>query len=369
MEILVVDVQNATPAHHGGAERLYSVVGEILRDPRVKAVDYAALSRIEGSDSHRRLARMGVRRQEVARSVDSARMSLEGIVSSAHYDVIIFFYYYTFEVLGGLARTKLPEARCVIDTQDLQGLRVRRGAALGYSGPFGDTFADERSALLSADEVWVSSEADSSDARTHYGVCQSYVIPPIFAPVSSHDVVGADRQDVVFVGPSSHMPNLDGARWLTIQVLPFLRLQHHQIQLVGSDPAGEYVSLTGAGVSRMGWVPQIDEVLGRARVAVAPIRFGAGIATKLGSALAHGTPIVATPMAVRGYRARPPVAMASTPDAFAEEINYLLNDDHEWQLRSMAGLAYVERHYADTVLRNRIQGRISTWVHEAGGGN
>ena len=49
-----------------------------------------------------------------------------------------------------------------------------------------------------------------------------------------------------------------------------------------------------------GYVKDLDPLLDQMRISVAPLRYGAGIKGKIGTAMAAGLPIVATSLAAEG---------------------------------------------------------------------
>ncbi|MCZ7153651.1 glycosyltransferase family 4 protein, partial [Salmonella enterica] len=58
------------------------------------------------------------------------------------------------------------------------------------------------------------------------------------------------------------------------------------------------------GVHVHGHLPDIAPYMDGARVAVAPLRFGAGVKGKINLSMAHGQPVVATSCAVEGMHLR-----------------------------------------------------------------
>jgi glycosyltransferase involved in cell wall biosynthesis len=85
----------------------------------------------------------------------------------------------------------------------------------------------------------------------------------------------------------------------------------------------------------------------RARVAVAPLRFGAGVKGKVVEALAHGCPVVTTSVGYQGLdelrEVQPP---ADTADAFIAATLNLLTDDEAWRRARQLGTAFVRAHHS-----------------------
>jgi glycosyltransferase involved in cell wall biosynthesis len=139
-------------------------------------------------------------------------------------------------------------------------------------------------------------------------------------------------------------------RYFVGDVLPRLRAQVPDLELtiVGSDPTPEVLALQGNGVTVTGFVDDLSAWFSRARVFVAPLRYGAGIKGKLLISMAHGVPAVASPVAAEGIPAvenRDIFVARSTPE-WCERTLELLRDDHTWTAMSRAGRSLIEQHYS-----------------------
>jgi glycosyltransferase involved in cell wall biosynthesis len=87
----------------------------------------------------------------------------------------------------------------------------------------------------------------------------------------------------------------------------------------------------------VGYVEDLTPLFRRARVFVAPLRYGAGVKGKVGQSMAQGLPIVATRVAAEGMNAvvGKDLLVADEPAAFAAAVIRLLDDDTLWlQLRA-----------------------------------
>ena len=71
-----------------------------------------------------------------------------------------------------------------------------------------------------------------------------------------------------------------------------------------------------------GHVPDIAPYMDGCRIAVAPLRYGAGVKGKVNLSMAHGQPVVATPCAVEGMHLvdGDDVLVADDAEAFADAV-------------------------------------------------
>ena len=85
-----------------------------------------------------------------------------------------------------------------------------------------------------------------------------------------------------------------------------------------------------------------------ARIALAPLRYGAGVKGKVNLSMAHGQPVVATSCAVEGMHLRDgeDVLVADDAQGFADAIVRLYEDEALWPRLRDNGLVNVERHFS-----------------------
>jgi glycosyltransferase involved in cell wall biosynthesis len=97
----------------------------------------------------------------------------------------------------------------------------------------------------------------------------------------------------------------------------------------------------------------ISEDLARATAAVVPLWVGSGIKIKILTALAHGLPVVTTPVGAEGIPAEDgaEIAVAETPEAFAAALTRLLTDGEAWRRLAEGGRRFAEREL-DPVVRD-----------------
>jgi glycosyltransferase involved in cell wall biosynthesis len=83
-------------------------------------------------------------------------------------------------------------------------------------------------------------------------------------------------------------------------------------------------------------------------VAVMPFVSGAGIKNKLLEAAAMGIPIVGTAIAGRGLRGKPPFALCTSPENFAEAIVNLWGDRAKREQMGADAREWVVKHHTWT---------------------
>jgi glycosyltransferase involved in cell wall biosynthesis len=181
--------------------------------------------------------------------------------------------------------------------------------------------------------------------------------PPPPLPDSADQAL-AGRDSVLFVGGFAHAPNTDGVLWFVENVWPLVRRAQPALRLVvlGADPPEQVRALAGDGVDIAG--PVAEDVLlhayARARVAIAPLRFGAGVKGKVLEAMRLGVPCVTTPVGAQGLGDAGCLAITSEPVDMAAEIVRLATDGDAWIGASRAGQDFISARFSPQAVWDAI---------------
>jgi sugar transferase (PEP-CTERM/EpsH1 system associated) len=159
-----------------------------------------------------------------------------------------------------------------------------------------------------------------------------------------------DEPRIVFLGNMRTLPNQDAALFFAREVLPRVRrwVPEASFWVIGAEPGPALKRLDGMdGVRVTGAVPDVLPFLRPARVAVAPMRLGAGMQNKVIQTLALGIPSVVSPLALEGIDAKDErhLLVGDDADATAERVVRLLEDDGLCGALSRAGRSLVEERY------------------------
>jgi len=347
--ILVIDEAVPRPDRDSGSLRQLN----LLRMLRARGAHVAFLPTglAHGGEATAALQRLGVETW-YAPFATSAVAWLHA--NAARFDVIVATRHHLAASLLPLLRRCAPRSQLVLDSVDLHYLRERRGALLS-----GDAAAlraaeatreRELAAMAAADLVLVVSDEERAQLAQDAPALRVEVLSNL------HEVAGPGaafdaRRDLVFVGGFGHPPNADAVLWFVREVFPMVRERLPQVRFhcIGADPPAPIRALAALpGVEVHGHVPDIAPYMDGARVAVAPLRFGAGVKGKINLSMAHGQPVVATSCAVEGMHLRDgvDVAVADEPAAFAAAVVELYRDRDRWQRQADAGLENVARHFS-----------------------
>ncbi len=207
--------------------------------------------------------------------------------------------------------------------------------------------AFERRAAAAFDAVITCTAADA----TALGSRGTTLIVPNGVDVGRfRQVPQTTEPRVVFTGALYTAPNIDGARWFCLEVLPRIRegFPGVQVDVVGSRPTEEVKALGSLpGVSVHADVADVAPFLEAARVAVVPLRIGSGSRLKAMEAMAANRALVGTSIGLEGLGLQPgrDVLVANDPAGFAAATIRVLHDDALAASLAAAGRATAQQRF------------------------
>jgi sugar transferase (PEP-CTERM/EpsH1 system associated) len=172
--------------------------------------------------------------------------------------------------------------------------------------------------------------------------------------------------EIVFTGAMDWAPNVDGVTFFAGEILPRIRqrVPSARLSIVGRNPSASLIRrLEGDAVRFTGSVDDVRPYLARARVVVVPLRIGGGTRLKILEAWALGKPVVSTRLGAEGLPAKDGenIALADTPDAFAERTIGLLGDALGGGALGAAGRRLVEERFSwERVTRDLVEAYEAT---------
>ena len=190
-----------------------------------------------------------------------------------------------------------------------------------------------------------------------------------------------ERRGMVFVGNFRHLPNREAVEYLCGDILPLLDprlLDRHPLTVLGNwlDQVTLAIDPASPGVNLVGWVPSVQPYLDRARLAVVPLRYGAGVKGKVVQSMMGYTPVVTTPIGAEGLDLVQGEHALIGSDAadLAAGITRLLTDDDLWHRLARQGADHVDARLRPEVVGpqfheivERVMARPAAATATAGG--
>lgn len=218
----------------------------------------------------------------------------------------------------------------------------------------------ERSIWRSVDLVLYPSQDEADEVAALEPGVEVAPISPYAFDVFEDNAEVTGRDGILFVAGFAHPPNVDAAFWLVNEIMPIIWQSHPDVclTLVGANPTAEVRGLSGERIAVTGYVDDatLKDYYEKSRLAVVPLRYGAGIKSKVVEALQQGIPLVTTSTGAQGLEDLDScAAVADVPLAIAEAIVRLLEDDDLWRERSRGGSKFAAAAFSRNTLRDQME--------------
>ena len=268
------------------------------------------------------------------------------------YQIVLFVRPTVVERCLELVNSFCPKAKLLFETCDLHHLRMLREAELEDSIEKQELAMKmkqlELQMIKSVDLTILRSTAELELLKDELPINKLCVFPLILTPYNNSPSL-KERKDIIFVGGFQHTPNVDAVKYFVSSIMPILRKLIPDIcfHVVGSNITEEIRILESTDVKIIGYVKNLIPYLSNIRVSVAPLRYGAGIKGKIGTAMCAGIPVVATSIAIEGMNLinGEHVLVADEPYKFATAIANVYQDPTLWDKLSSNAFEFAKNSW------------------------
>lgn len=365
--ILVISERLPRRDESGGSRRLATVLELLARRhvvdlwvERDETTGRSALAPARVTADRARVAADGVS------LMPSTWRALDTTLAGARYDAVLFEFYQMAARYAPVVRDRQPLAATIVDSVDVHFARLRAGASIGAVPQrlARRTRRAELRVYRAADAVMVTSEHDANTLAEEPGLPPVYCVPDA---LPERPRLRATRpREALFIGHFHHAPNVDGIRWFVHDIWPAVRARHADAQLtiIGTYATAEVRALGAVpGVSVVGYVPDTQPFLDRASVAIAPLRYGAGMKGKVTEAMAAGVPVVTTSAGIQGLGVVHGEHLLVSDDGagFATSVTELFANPEEAHRIGTAG----QEHIREICSTARVEHTLETLIAES----
>ena len=300
--------------------------------------------------------------------------SFDDFVRQLNPTLVLFDRFITEEQFAWRVTQSCPKALKILDTEDLHFLRKARQQALKDATDvkdanlFTETAKREIASILRCDLSLIISEFEMKLLADTFAVSKEilYYLPFMVTklPDSSNFPEFEQRTNFMTIGNLLHGPNVDSVLYLKKEIWPLIKKQLPQAQLYiyGNYAPQHILELHNQkqGFYIMGWADSVAHVMQKARVCLAPLRFGAGLKGKLLDAMLYGTPGVTTSIGAEGMYGDllTPGVIADTPETFAELSVAIYSDKIKWQQNAQRGVEIIKARYNGKAIAKDFMTRL-----------
>ena len=272
-------------------------------------------------------------------------------------DIVLFDRFIMEEQFGWRVDKTCPAALKLLETVDLHCLREARHTATKHQRQYTrqDLFSDYEMTLLEQEF-----KVDAS-LLLH--------LPFMLENIDSTEIKALpdfeQRSDFISIGNFRHAPNWDAVLYLKQTIWPLIhkKLPQAEIHIYGAYPPPKATQLDNPKEKFrvLGWAENAADVMSKARVCLAPLRFGAGLKGKLLDAMQFGTPSVTTDIGAEGMHGELAWngVINNNPADIAAAAITLYNDKDAWRTAQANGFKIFNRFYNKDIHTATLLNRIN----------
>ncbi|KDN55777.1 glycosyltransferase [Flavobacterium seoulense] len=297
-------------------------------------------------------------------SIELNNSSFDSFIKELNPAVVLFDRFMIEEQFGWRVSENCPDALRILDTEDLHCLRLARQKAFKEKREFKvlDLLAEEVAkreiaSILRCDLSLMISEYEIELLTTIFKIDAGllYYLPLLLKreAIPELDKLHSfeERKDFVFIGNFLHEPNWNAVQYLKETIWPIIKKQFPEavLNIYGAYPSQKVTQLHNVkeGFLIQGRAENANEVVEKARVVLAPLRFGAGIKGKLLEAMQCGTPSVTTSIGNESMQGNLQWNgfVADHPDTFVEQAIQLYKEKEIWLQAQNNGVEIIKNRY------------------------
>jgi len=303
--------------------------------------------------------------------------SFDVFIKSLQPTIVLFDRFMMEEQFGWRVAENSPNTIRILDTEDLHFLRKVRHKQLKK----GESFSNEAlltsneakreiAAILRCDLSLIISSYEMKLLKEVFNIDKNllmylpFMLDRIDIEKSKSWIPYEEREHFVFIGNFFHAPNVDAVLqikniiWKTIKK----KLPKAEVHIYGAYPTQQILQLhkPKEGFIVKGFVENAIDVVKKAKVVIAPIRFGAGIKGKLTEGMICGTPSITTTIGAEGMHDNIPWSgeiVENITDFADKAVSLYINKDR-WLEKQQNGINIINSIYDKELLSDRFIKRI-----------
>ncbi|NDH41331.1 MAG: glycosyltransferase, partial [Gammaproteobacteria bacterium] len=291
---------------------------------------------------------------------------------AGRYDIVTLCRHYIAIQYIDELKQRYPDTQVWFDTIDLHYLRLRRqfdlDGATATQKMAELAYQEECSVIAQSDMTIVVSDVEQAELAREMPNARVTIISNIHEPqeaVSSFE----NRSGILFVGGFQHPPNVDAVEYYANDIWPAVRAAIPDVEtfIVGSRmPQNLKKWGEERGLTMVGFVEDLAPYYANCRLAIAPLRYGAGVKGKVNQALSYGLPVVGSAVSVEGMGLihKKEVMVGDSPQDFVSAIVEAYSDEALWQKLSVNGAKSLEGRFTSDVAARALHAALAPWLDD-----
>ncbi len=302
--------------------------------------------------------------------------SFDAFVAKLQPSIVIFDRFVIEEQFGWRVVENSPDALRILDTIDLHCLRQARQAALKEKRKFtnedlfSDTAKREMASILRCDSSLIISDVEMKLLNDYFKIDSDllHYIPFLLDKIGEKEKNAwptfEERAHFITIGNFIHEPNWNAVQYLKEEIWPLIKKQlpTAELHIYGAYDSQKVNELNNVkeGFLIKGRAEDAMQVVRKAKICLAPLRFGAGIKGKLVEAMQCGTPSVTTDLGSEGMHGdfEWNGIIANTPQEIADAAVKLYSDKTLWLRSQEKGIEIINNFYSKEIHGEKLLEQI-----------
>lgn len=314
-------------------------------------------------------------------NIELNNSSFDRFVKELQPTLVLFDRFTSEEQFGWRVAEHCPDAIRILDTEDLHCLRAARQLALKEKRAFekndlmNPVSMRELASIYRCDLSLIISDVELNLLKDFFKVDAAllhYLPFMLEAPDEKSRSEWPDfdaRRHFISIGNFLHEPNWDAVLFLKQEIWPLIRKQlpKAELHVYGAYPTQKVFELNNVkeGFLIKGRAEEVNSVMRRARVCIAPLRFGAGLKGKLIDAMLCGTPSVTTDIGAEAMHEKLnwPGEIANSAEDLAQAAVNLYSDKNLWKQAGENGIHIVKKLFSNKEQGSAFLSRLHLLQH------
>ncbi|PRX55017.1 glycosyltransferase [Flagellimonas meridianipacifica] len=308
-------------------------------------------------------------------SIQLNHFSFDDFIKELNPQYVVFDRFMVEEQFGWRVAEHAPKAIQILNTEDLHSLRKTREAYHKKGEEFtlekwkgGDITKREIASIYRSDLSLMISKFEMITLLEELQIPENLLMHLPFMMEEVTKTTQAkwpsfkERKDFITYGNGKHKPNVDAIIYLKETIWPLIRekLPKADLKVYGAYLPQQIKQMHAPqeGFHVLGWIENLDVEIQKARIVLAPLRFGAGIKGKITDALKNGTPVVTTKIGEEGMSLNLPSIQSvenNDPKTFMDCAVQLYSTRELWCEAQKQGLESINVQYSKTKHQQRLQ--------------
>ncbi len=312
-------------------------------------------------------------------NIELNNISFDEFITSLNPTIVVYDRYMTEEQFGWRVAENRPNCLRILDTEDLHFLRnirfenYKKGKNATENTYLKSEIAKrEIASIYRCDISLIISETELALLTNSFKINQKilHYLPFLLNKISSKDFnefpTFENRNHFISIGNFRHEPNWNAVLHLKETIWPLIKKQlpKAEMHVYGSYVTAKATQLhnVAEGFLIKGRAKNAKDEIKKAKVLLAPLRFGAGIKGKLTDAMECGTPSITTSIGAEAMKGNLEWngAIADNPLDFVNAAVLLYTNEEKWKTAQKNGVEIINSRYNKTVFGKLFIKKIKT---------